>query len=397
MTAALIVSAIALILAALTRTGAASLVRTARADALHDAADHIPGASRVADLLDDRQIIVPAINIVHSILMVTATIPVTWVLAERMEGLSLLAALIGLGLLLVMIGDLIPRSIGRRRPRHLAYRLSLLLAVFVRVGSEAAEIISDDDASESDEHGGGDDEDHEERELISSVLEFSDTIVREVMVPRTDMVSVRSDASLGDLMGAVDIGGFSRIPVVGSSADDVVGVVIIKDLLPRLASGDRPKQMSEVMRPIDFVPETKRVSDLLREMQASKSHLAVVVDEYGGTAGLVTIEDLLEELVGEIVDEYDQDELLLEQVSDHDWKVDGRLAVSDLSEAVKVELPEEEWDTVGGLVLGLAGRVPHEKEKFEIGDLTLTVERLQGRRISEVSVSRRVTASEEAR
>lgn len=372
------------------------MVRTPRADALHDSAEHVGGATRVAALLDDRQLIVPSINIVHSILLVGAAIPAAWALTSDLDGLSLLGALVALGLLLVVFGDLLPRSIGRRRPRRVAYRFSILLAVFIRIGSQAAEIISDDDGDSSVEYGDSDLEDQEELELITSVLEFSDTIVREVMVPRTDMTSVRADASLAELLRVIDEFGFSRIPAVGSSLDDVVGMVIVKDLLPRLASGDQPASVRDVMRSIDFIPETKRVSDLLRDMQASKSHMAVVVDEYGGTAGLVTIEDLLEELVGEIVDEYDVDELLLEQTAEDHWKVDGRLSVSDLSEAVNVELPEEEWDTVGGLVLGLAGRVPHEQEHFEISDLVLTVERVQGRRISEVSVRRRINATEEA-
>jgi CBS domain containing-hemolysin-like protein len=203
------------------------------------------------------------------------------------------------------------------------------------------------------------------------------------------MVVVEADASLPGLMRVIDEHGFSRIPVVGEGVDDVVGVLITKDLLPRLANGDRPTQVSDLMRPIDFVPETKRVSDLLREMQASKSHMAVVVDEYGGTAGLVTIEDLLEELVGEIVDEYDEDELLVEDLGDGSWRVDGRLPVSDLSEILGAELPDEDWDTVAGLVLGLAGRVPHERERFEVGLADLEVTRLQGRRVAEVNVTLR--------
>jgi CBS domain containing-hemolysin-like protein len=391
---ALIVAALVLLVAGFTRAGAASLVLTPRADALHDAGDHVPGARRVAEMLEERQVIVPSINIVHSILLVGAALPGAWALSSSIEGPMLIAALVLLGLVLVSCGDLIPRAVGRRNPRSLAYRLSPILALFVKLGSQAAEIMSDDEEHEHPELADGDPDDQGEIELITSVLEFSETLVREVMVPRTDMTSVRVDASLADLLRVIDEFGFSRIPVVGASLDDVVGMVIVKDLLPRLANGDRPTTVRSVMRPIDFVPETKRVSDLLRDMQASKSHMAVVVDEYGGTAGLVTIEDLLEELVGEIVDEYDEDELLLEQTASNHWRVDGRLSVSDLSEAVNVELPEEEWDTVGGLVLGLAGRVPVEREQFELDGLLLTVVRVQGRRVSEITVQRLVGAEE---
>ncbi len=395
MTVSLLVSTFFLLLAGFTRAGAASLVKTPRADALHDAAEHIAGAVRVAGLLEDRQVIVPAINIVHTILLVAATLPAAWGLSTELSGPGLAVALVVFGVLLVALGDLVPRSVGRRQTRRLAYRLSPLLSLFVAIGSKTADMMYDEIEDNDEELSDAEQDDHEEMELITSVLEFSETIVREVMVPRTDMTSVPADASLSELLRVIDENGFSRIPAVGTSLDDVVGMVIVKDLLPRLASGDRPARVRNVMRPIDFVPETKRVSDLLRDMQASKSHMAVVVDEYGGTAGLVTIEDLLEELVGEIIDEYDEAELLLEETRDGGWKVDGRLPVSELSDAIEVELPEEEWDTVGGLVLGLAGRVPNEGEKFEVGGVVLTVVRLQGRRISEVVVERRVTATEE--
>jgi CBS domain containing-hemolysin-like protein len=141
------------------------------------------------------------------------------------------------------------------------------------------------------------------------------------------------------------------------------------------------------MRPVYFVPETKRVSDLLRDMQAGKVHMAVVVDEFGGTAGLVTIEDLIEELVGEIVDEYDTEAPLIEKTGEHEYLIDARLSVEELGQLLAVELPHEEWDTVGGLVLGLAGRVPREDESFEHEGVTLTVVRVQGRRIAQVQAS----------
>jgi CBS domain containing-hemolysin-like protein len=151
---------------------------------------------------------------------------------------------------------------------------------------------------------------------------------------------------------------------------------------------ETPAPVSTVMRPADFVPENKRIAELLRDMQATKSHLAVVVDEFGGTAGLVTLEDLLEELVGEIVDEYDVEVPLVEAEEDGGWRVDGRLPVADLSELVGVDFPDEEWDTVGGLVLGLAGRVPEEGEMLTAAGATFTPLRVQGRRVAQVRVQR---------
>jgi CBS domain containing-hemolysin-like protein len=372
-------------LAGVLRAGGASLVRTARGDAIHDAAEHIAGAAAVARLLDDRDVIVPGVNIVHSALLVTAAIPTSWALTATFDGVWTVVSLVTLGVVLVLAGDLFPRTVGRSRPRVLAYRLAPILTVSVALGSRAADIMYDEDEEPEDDQS---EQDVGEVELITSVLEFTDTIVREVMVPRPDMVTVEAAAPLASLLAVFEEHGFSRIPAVGEGIDDVVGVVIVKDLLPRLAGNTPPDTVAEVMRAIDFVPETKRVFELLREMQASKSHMAVVVDEYGGTAGLVTIEDLLEELVGEIVDEYDEDELLVERREDGTWLVDGRMAVSDLAEMIGSELPSDEWDTVGGLVLGLAGRVPIEGERYEVEDVVVEVTRVQGRRVAETVVRR---------
>lgn len=371
--------------AAILRTGGSSLVRTPRADALHDAAEGRAGAERVARLLENAELIVPSLNIVHSVLMIVAAVPATWAITTATDGWVTVALLVALVVGLSIIADLAPRTIGRSHPRSLAYRLVTVLAPAIAVGSLAAEILYED-AEEDDEEA--DEHDEEEVGLIESVLSFAETIVREVMVPRTDMVTIGRDAPVTDLLDLVEEHGYSRIPVVGEGLDDVVGLVIAKDLLPRLANGTRPASISEVMRSIDHIPETKRVPELLRDMQASKSHMAIVVDEFGGTAGLVTIEDLLEELVGEIVDEYDEDELWLEELGDGSWKVDGRFSVHDLSEAIEHRLPDEEWDTVAGLVLGLAGRVPRERERFEIDGVVFTVRRVQGRRVQEVLVER---------
>ena len=381
-----VLALLALGFAGLLRAGGASLVRTPRADAIHDAAEHTPGAVSVARLLDDREAIVPGINIVHGFLLVAAAILASWTVTEAFSGVGVAVGLVGIAVAAVLFGDLLPRTVGRARPRVLAYRLAWILSAAIGLGARAADILRDADHEEED--GDHDEQDEDEVELISSVLEFTETIVREVMVPRPDMITVEARASLSGLLGVIDDHGFSRIPVVGDDIDDVVGLVIVKDLLSLLAAGDRPASVSQVMRPIDFVPETKRVSDLLREMQASKSHLAIVVDEYGGTSGVVTIEDLLEELVGEIVDEYDEDELLVEELHDGSWRVDGRMPIDDLAELMASELPDEDWDTVGGLVLGLAGRVPLEGERYEVGDVIATVTRVQGRRVAEVLMKR---------
>jgi CBS domain containing-hemolysin-like protein len=325
-------------------------------------------------------------------LLVIAAVAATWAVASSAWQPQVLW-LVVLALGLIILGDWIPRAIGRRRPRRVAYVLAPILSLGVRFGSRAGDLLPAE-AEGNGEEGAASTEEEQERELISSVLDFTDTIVREVMVPRTDMITVPADAPIDDFLKLVDEHGFSRYPVTDPDSD-VVGMVIVKDLLSALAGVRRPQRLSEIMRPIDFVPETKRASDLLEELQASKTHLVIVVDEFGDVAGLVTIEDLLEELVGEITDEYDEEEKMIVRLGDRKWRVDARVPVAELSEQVGVALPDDEWDTVGGLVLGLAGRVPEEGETFRSGELVLAVTRRQGLRVADVEVTRQPISGHE--
>ena len=229
----------------------------------------------------------------------------------------------------------------------------------------------------------------EERAMIRSIFELADTVVREVMMPRPDMVTVAADADLDEVVRVPIEQGLSRLPV--HDADDagtIVGVVYAKDLLARVATGDEERGWADLVREPTFVPETKRCDELLRELQEAAVHLAVVVDEYGAIVGLVTIEDLLEEIVGEIVDEHDREEPLVELLPDETMRIDARLGVDDLNELLETELPEEGWDTVGGLVFGTLGHVPTEGERLELDGLTITVERVQGRRVGKVLIAR---------
>jgi len=376
-----------LLLAALIRAAGATLVRTPRADALHDAAGGDSRAALVAELLEDRPGLQPSINVVHSALLLSATVPTVWVLSSReMSPTTRFGLFLGLGLVVLFFGDVAPRSFGRSRSHSFGYRWSLLLSVVVRVGSAANDLVDDDD--EDQEEVDDDEADAQEMELITSVLDFSDTLVREVMVPRTDMQTIAGSLTSDEALDAVIEHGYSRIPVVGQDIDDILGLLFAKDLLKIMDEETGPQPIQSIMRTMYFVPETKKVPELLKSMQASGSHMAVVVDEFGGTAGIVTIEDLLEELVGEIVDEFDTEEPLVVPGEDGSLLVDARLAVEELSELVDEELPDEEWDTVGGLMLGLAGRVPEEGEVFHVGDITLTCIQVQGRRISKVRVER---------
>jgi len=224
----------------------------------------------------------------------------------------------------------------------------------------------------------------EERELIHSIFEFGDTVVREVMVPRPDMVAVEAGATVDEAIETAIRAGISRMPVFENSVDDIVGLVFLKDLVSRSAAGEGSELVSQNLRPAHFVPDSKRLAELLREMQTGKFHMAVVLDEYGGTAGLVTMEDLLEEIVGEITDEYDTDEPTVERLPNGSWRVPGRTPIDEVNELLHVHLPQEEWDTVGGLVFNALGHVPTEGECVTVARLEFCAERVQGKRIVSV-------------
>ncbi len=229
----------------------------------------------------------------------------------------------------------------------------------------------------------------EERELIHSIFEFGDTVVREVMVPRPDMVCLKGGATFDEALSVIIEAGYSRIPLYESDTDNIIGVLYAKDLMKRMHEGRNGGSASQLGRAPTFVPETKKVADLLREMQEQHVHMAIVVDEYGGTAGLVTIEDLIEEIVGEIVDEYDQEEPLIEPIDDDTIRVDAKMPIDEVNDLLDVELPHEEWDTVGGLVFALTGRVPAAGEKVRFDGLEFTTERVAGRRVQKVVITRR--------
>jgi CBS domain containing-hemolysin-like protein len=224
-----------------------------------------------------------------------------------------------------------------------------------------------------------------ERNMIHSVFELGDTIAREVMVPRTDVVYIERHKTVRQALALALRSGFSRIPVIGENVDDVVGVVYLKDLVRRSQSNGESRngpKVEELMRPPTFVPESKPVDELLRDMQAQRIHIAIVVDEYGGFAGLVTIEDILEEIVGEIADEHDRFQRPeVEELSDGSMRVTARLPVEDLAELFDVELPrDDDVETVGGLLARELGRVPIEGSQAEVAGLRLVAESLGGRR-----------------
>lgn len=223
----------------------------------------------------------------------------------------------------------------------------------------------------------------DERAMIHSVFELGDTIVREVMVPRTDVVFIERHKTLRQAMSLFLRSGFSRVPVVGEDLDDIAGFLYLKDVSRRVfdrKDAESTEHVDTLMRPVLWVPDSKPADDLLREMQASRKHVAVVIDEYGGTAGLVTIEDILEEIVGEITDEFDQDEIGVERLTDGAVRVPSRFPIDDLDEIVGVEIVDDEIDSVGGLMAKVLGKVPIPGSEVEFEGLRFRAEEAKGRR-----------------
>ena len=228
---------------------------------------------------------------------------------------------------------------------------------------------------------------HEERELIESIIEFGDTVAREVMVPRPDMVTVANTATITDALNLGIAHGFSRLPVSGSDEDDIVGLAFTKDLMraEREGRGDLP--VLDLARDVTFIPENKPIARLMREMQDSKFHIAIVADEYGDIAGLVTLEDCLEELVGEIVDEYDAEEHDIERFDDGTLLVDGGLNIGDVADELGIDIPNEDFDSVGGFVFSALERVPEPGDAIDFEGFAFVVESVEGRRVRRVRIT----------
>ena len=226
----------------------------------------------------------------------------------------------------------------------------------------------------------------EEGEMIRSIFEFGDTVAREIMVPRIDMRAAEASTSIGELVDMAVEAGHSRIPIYEGSVDRVTGIFYLKDSLRFLRDGRRDVKVGEIMRPAYFVPESKKVDELLREMQKRRVHVAIIVDEYGGTAGLVTIEDILEEIVGEIQDEFDPEETMVEHVSETETIVDAIMTLDDVNDILSIRLEDEDVDTLGGFVYAKLGRVPEKGDAVEDDGVRLVVEEVEGNRITRVRV-----------
>ena len=227
----------------------------------------------------------------------------------------------------------------------------------------------------------------EKKEMISGIFEFSDTTVREVMVPRIDVVSAEMTTDVKDIISIVTEAGFSRIPIFRETIDNIEGILYAKDLLKLLVEPGKDWKIDEIMREPYFVPENKKIDEMMKEFKRRKIHIAIVVDEYGGTAGLITLEDLLEEIVGEIQDEYDIEEEQLYRWTDSDTLLtDAKIDIHDLNEAINSDLPDEGFETLAGLIYSMLGSIPTKGETLEVDNLKFIIEDVQGNRISRVRI-----------
>lgn len=235
--------------------------------------------------------------------------------------------------------------------------------------------------------------DEDEKEMIAGIFELGQTVAREVMVPRIDMVAVEANTPLLEALDVIIKHGHSRIPVYEGSIDHIVGILYAKDLLAYLRDGRTDVPLREIVRDVYFIPESKHIDELLHELQSKKVHIAIVVDEYGGTAGLVTIEDLLEEIVGEIQDEFDREEAFVERLSEHEAIFDARIHLDEVNELLSLNLPTEQGDTLGGLIYSELGKIPAPGERVTLDGVTIEVLSVAGRRIRKVKVTKEVDAA----
>jgi CBS domain containing-hemolysin-like protein len=393
----------------------------ARAEELAD--DNRPGAKRLVALLQDRARFLNTALLLRLLCEISAIVLVALIIDEAYDGAWWPAVLTTIGVMLVVsfvaIG-VAPRTVGRQHSERVALLSAAPLAfvtavlgpiprLLILVGNaltpgkgfregpfatetELRELVDLAEASSLIESG--------ERKMIHDVLELGDTTAREVMVPRTDVVYIERHKNLRQTLSLFLRSGFSRVPVIGENLDDVVGIAYLKDIVRRdfeAPDVEFTQRIDEVMRPVHYVPDSKPVDALLSEMQAMRQHIAVVIDEYGGTAGLVTIEDILEEIVGEITDEYDAEEVEVETLDDDSVRVSSRYPIDDLDELFGFDVDEEDVDSVGGLMAKHLGRVPIPGSAVEAHGLRFEAEAVTGRRnrIGTVLISRVAAEDEE--
>ncbi len=404
-----LVSFVILSIAATVEVGLAVVNRvTIRALIEERAASH-----RVHSLVDRPQAIRSAVVLLELASAVVAAAAITGLLAQHMTRYHVLVSILVSAVVLLVAGRIVPSVIvaSRRSPDTQRFeRIGAVMALVVRPATVLVDgltrlcvpssrdgersgdeefIETTDENGDSNGHENGDEIEEEEHDMISGILHLDEAVAREIMVPRTDIRAVSVESPIMEVVDLARQMGHSRIPVYRDSIDTVIGVVYAKDFLRFVHENIAEIELVELLRPAYFVPESKRVGELLQDLRREKVHLAVVVDEYGGTAGIVTIEDILEEIVGEIQDEYDRELPLVERIGPDEVIVDGRIPMDELAEIFDTDFSDGDYDTIGGFVQKHLGRIPDAGEVVESDGLYIEVKAVEHRRIRKLHIIRR--------
>lgn len=400
-----ILAAACILLAAVLIAAEAAVSRVSRVTVEQLKRDGSKSAGKLLNMLDDRARYVNALLFAHLTLSTLAVIFVTvGCLEVAPDGAY---GVLTAAIIMVVVGYIVlgvaPLTLGRQHAERYALSLAglirftaLILGPFSRLfimvgnaitpgkGYREGPFSTQAELRELVDMAGADSViEDDERQMIHSVFELGDTVAREVMVPRTEMVWVESTKTLRQALSLCLRSGYSRIPVIGENVDDIVGVIYLKDIAQRTYEhheAETTERVVDLMRPAFMVPDSRSVDELLHDMQSARTHLAVLVDEYGGTAGIVTIEDVLEEIVGEISDEYDVVSQEVEELADGRFRISSRLSIYDLAQLIKVEIDDDDVDTVAGLMAKKLGIVPISGAMVKVGDWSLTAESAAGRR-----------------
>jgi CBS domain containing-hemolysin-like protein len=400
-----VVAVLVLFLAA---TAQAALVYIDRARLRQMLEEGTPRASALLRLLDEPSSSLSTILLIYTLAMCAGAATAFWLDADFWTLAPWLTIVLGvLELAVVLLAQFLGRVLALARPERVALTfvrpVEVLNRIFfvVLVPFNALERamrrllgvphgLTPADAEDRLRHlvEGNADLEEDERDMITSVIELGEQPVREVMVPRIDIVAAPASSTVRDVLDRIVSSGHSRIPIYDGSIDNITGVVYAKDLLAFLRDGSQSAPVQPLAREASYVPETKKVDELLHEMQHTRVHVAIVIDEYGGTAGLITIEDMIEEIVGEIRDEYDTEEAMIEEVSDNEALFDARVSIRDVNDTLDLEIEDEDFDTLGGLLYHELGKVPSVGDEVRVDGAVVTVLSTTGRRVRKVRVTK---------
>lgn len=378
--------------------------------------DDSASSKRVLKLLEDNQNLLITIlimnNIINIVIAVKTTI-LTQLLAETYNwnfALSMGINVVLITFILLLVGEIIPKVYAIKDSLYYAKRVSLFILIVQTILKPISKIFqkftdlftkamnvefnptqfSEEELKTlidiSEETGTIE---NEEKEMISSIMDFSDTTVKEVMVPRIDMIAVDSTTQMSEFIAQVKESHFSRIPIYEERIDNIIGIVYIKDLISYIGKDSlKDVTLPDLVHKAYYVPEQKKIQDLLNEFQSQKMHMAIVVDEYGGTSGLVTLEDIIEEIVGEIQDEYDFEEPLINQIDESNYEIDGKLQIEEFNENLPIDIPEEDGvETISGFIHHLTGKLPEESDIINYENFEFTIKEVDNRRINKIHLT----------